>query len=85
MVHGGIHPKAFIVTERREVLLADFGYAFVWRSLEKDPTLNQDLGPALVVGYSAPETLASSPEVQSEIEPPVDIFAFASTILAVSL
>ncbi|KAG8911750.1 hypothetical protein FRC01_005542, partial [Tulasnella sp. 417] len=83
VVHGGIHPKAFMVTEGRDVLLADFGYAFVWSSLERDPSLNQDPGTTLKIGYSAPETVASSPEITSEMERPADIFAFASTILAV--
>ncbi|KAG8969205.1 hypothetical protein FRC05_001169 [Tulasnella sp. 425] len=85
VAHGGILPKAFLVTKRREVLLADFGYALVWRSLQEDSPSHQGLEETPFytpkVGYSAPETIAGP---QSGLECPADIFAFASTILAVT-
>ncbi|KAG8969206.1 hypothetical protein FRC05_001170 [Tulasnella sp. 425] len=85
VAHGGILPKAFLVTKTREVLLADFGYALVWRSLQQDPSLHQGLEVTSFtipkVGYSAPETITGT---QSGLECPADIFAFASTILAVT-
>ncbi|KAG8900528.1 hypothetical protein FRC00_012444 [Tulasnella sp. 408] len=89
VVHGAVHPKNILVAQPSSAVLSDFGLANIWRLLEQDTSFHQSSGtgnhsvnldPRGKIGYTAPEYILND---KGLMEPPGDVFAFASVILAV--